>query len=188
MSDRQIIVVDVETNGLDIDRHEAVEVSWVNLTTGDEGTFIPMHSPNDVLARAEITALQVNRYIDRIAHATKDRGKELARLAEQLEGNTLAGSNPTFDSAMLRKLFNTWAGHGSDAYVFVPAWHHRLLDLSVYAAAILGLPPNLLPGLSDVCQLLGVENEQPHTAGGDAAATAECFRRLIARAEGGDER
>lgn len=178
--DRDIIVVDVETTGLDPERHTVVEVAWYNLTTWEHGCFVPPHNPSKVLADAEIKALQVNRYLDRLADEEQDRdGSQALALAEQLHGNTLAGSNPAFDAAFLRSMFEGY----EDTETFVPAWHHRLLDLSAYAAGVLGIPPAELPGLSTVCDLLGVDNVAPHTAAGDCAATAACFRTLIAMAQ-----
>jgi hypothetical protein len=44
------------------------------------------------------------------------------------------------------------------------------------------IPPTELPGLEAVCTELGVKNKEPHSAMGDAAATADCFRKLINKA------
>lgn len=176
MSERDVIVVDVETTGLDPSRHGVIEVAWVSLDTGQRGQFVPPHRPNDVLLEADIRALQVNRYIDRIADAPQDTtGDAASALLAMLDGNTLAGSNPRFDAAFLQKMLTE--GYLPD-YEFEPTWHHRLLDLSAYAAGVLDLSLGNLPGLSEVCDLLGVVNDAPHTALGDAMATAECFRIL----------
>jgi DNA polymerase-3 subunit epsilon len=187
---RHLIVVDVETNGLSPERHEAIEVAWWNLDTDERGSFIPAHNVSKVLGTAQVKALQVNRYIDRIPGAEQDHEfKALSRLHGQFleydEDNVddvhgaaeirhaLAGSNPTFDAAMLAKLFNT----GTDVTDRDTApWHHRLWDLSAYAAGVLDLDE--LPGLARVCAILGVEDAPNHTAEGDVAATGACFKRL----------
>jgi DNA polymerase III subunit epsilon len=180
--DRQIVVVDVETTGLDPDRHLVVEVAWWNLTTEARGSFVPPHSWRDAVTEADLEALRVNRYFDRLAEAEQDtNGKAAGELWDQLDGNTLAGSNPAFDAAFLRAMFSDaydLDDHGIDE---APRWHHRLLDLSAYAAGVLGLPPEALPGLSTVCELLGVTNPAPHTADGDVIATALCFQGLFDR-------
>ncbi|WP_435582880.1 3'-5' exonuclease [Amycolatopsis thermoflava] len=174
---RQIVVVDVETTGLDPDRHIVVEVGWVNLATGAQGLFVPPHSTPDALANADLQALRMNRYIDRLADLPRDRNGDAAyTLAQQLEGNTLAGSNPAFDASFLTQMYVTQ--YSVDLDWEAPAWHHRLLDLSAYAAGVLAINPGELPGLHAVCERLGVTNDEPHTALGDARATAECFRRL----------
>lgn len=166
MTERQLIVVDIET------KHTVVEVAWENLNTGSKGCFVPSHDVPTVLAEAEIQALQTNRYIDRLAKAEQDTDRfALNDLMVELEGNTFAGCNPTFDASFLHPL-SGWAK---------PKWHYRLLDLSAYAAGVLGFHGSVLPGLKDVCRHLDVELVDAHTAAGDVAATAECFRRLFAR-------
>lgn len=179
MSDRHIVVVDVETNGLDFDRHVAVEVAWHNLDTDERGSFVPPHNVSNVLATAEVQALQINRYIDRLADAEQDReGKGASLLWEQLCNNTLAGCNPGFDARFIAAMYEhdyDLDAHGIDG---PPSWHHRLADLSVYAAGVLGLALTELPGLSTVCELLHVEHLDPHTAAGDVDATVACFREL----------
>lgn len=174
---RQIIVVDVETSGLDPKIHVVVEVAWRNLVTDESGLFVPSHNPEVVLLRAEPKALELNGYHERIAGRPQDtNGTATKRLHEALKGNTLAGSNPAFDAKFLRREFNLWCLRRGPA----EPWHHRMLDVSAYAAGVLGIDPTELPGLSTVCERLGVKNKAPHAAMGDVAATAECFRRLIA--------
>lgn len=191
---RQVICVDVETNGLHPAVHDAVEVSWWNLDTGIRGTFIPPHLPSKVLAAADVRALRINRYIDRIAGQPQDTDlQELRRLQLQFvdwdedqvsdDGdveeihNVLAGSNPGFDARFLTKLLSN---HQLTEHAPAP-WHHRLLDLSAYAAGVLGLDWADLPGLRTVCELLDIPGPD-HTAAGDVHATGNCFLELRRRA------
>lgn len=181
---RDLWVVDLETTTLDVERAYILEVAAVNVETRQEIQFVP-YVKRSVFAAAEPQALTVNRYFERrvydqmlneyyTAQAYKD-------LAYALGGNTLAGSNPTYDAAVLSRAFIDVTS-GSDRVTIEPTpWHYRLADLAAYAAGALGIPPNESPGLSRVCELLGVTNEDPHTAIGDARATAECFRRLMNR-------
>jgi DNA polymerase-3 subunit epsilon len=191
VSGRQIIVVDVETNGLDHDRHQAVEVAWWNLNTDERGLFIPHHDVQRVLGAADIEALRVNRYIDRVAGHPQDLAHtELLRLHDQLVRydeagdydehaparvrHALAGSNPASDARFLTKLF------GQIEYIDNPEpWHHRLWDLSAYAAGVLGL--DTLPGLATVCELLDVPAPD-HSAEADVTATGICFTKLMLKA------
>lgn len=181
-SDRHIVVVDTETNGLDPARHQAVEIAYWNLTTDERGVFIPAHDVSKVLAAAQVKALQINRYVDRIAdRVPATDGDELREFSQQLESCTLAGSNPAFDAAMIAKVFRPKHAVMADGRVvntWSPPWHHRLLDLSAFAAGMLALDE--LPGLSSVCELLGVDPGD-HTAEGDVTATGECFKKLFAR-------
>lgn len=178
---RDLIVVDVETNGLDLARHQPVEVAWHNLTTGEQDTFIPAHNWRTAVAEADIDALRITRYIDRIAGQPQADMSAVRRLWEQFTGPavqdpeqrrpaaTLVGSNPRFDAAMLRKLAPAWP----------EPWHHRLLDISAYAAGALGLDE--LPGLARLCEILDVDPPD-HTAGRDVEATVSCLLALQLRA------
>lgn len=171
---RDLIVVDTETSGLrwfDV----AVEVAWHNVDTGEHGCFIPAHPVDWVLAMGEPKALDINGYRDRIAGQPQDDGTQAHRLHDMLRGQALAGSNPAFDWQHLHRLFRS--------YGLVDQPHHRLPDLSAYAAGVLGLDPRNLPGLAKVCQLLGVEPGD-HTAAADVAATVACFQALQARSSG----
>lgn len=165
---RQLIVVDIETTGLDEDDFP-LEVAAVNVATGEEFYLVPWVTMTDI-SRADPKALQINRYFERgVRDEIVDSlgtQKGYRRLQEMLGGNTFGGSNPRFDSDMLRGRVAT-------------VWHHRLADLAAYAAPEMSRKPDNLPGLVDVCKWLDVENTEAHSALGDARATAECFRRLI---------
>lgn len=187
---RQLIVVDTETTGLDVERHHVLEVAAINVTTGDELYFVPA-LPAGALDDADGKALKINGYFARDVYAhrldTTSTENYWYQLWDWLAGNTLAGSNPTFDGAMLNRAQH-WNAGGRTERRYSP-WHHRLADLAAYAAGALHLAPNELVGLHDICQRLDVVNvEGEHTALGDARATAECFRKLTgiytARAKG----
>lgn len=165
---RQVIVVDCESSGLKPDA-AILEVAAVNIETGAELRFVPFVTPTQ-LSAAEPEALAVNRYYERRVFAdvldTAATKNAYQWLTEMLQDNVLAGSNPKFDANLLEKALGA------------SPWHHRTPDLASYAAGVLGLPLEDLPGMAKVCELLGVVNEEPHSALGDARATAECFRKL----------
>lgn len=179
MTDRRIVVVDVETTGLDPERHTCVEVAWWDLTTGHRGFFVPCHNVSETLAGADIEALRLTRYVDRLADAPQDlNGTGVWELAEHLDGQTMAGSNPRFDCGFLDWVFRDAVQHR--LLMAPPTPHHRLWDLAPYAAGVLGLP--YLPGLAEVCDRLDTEHRPDHTAEGDVTATGECFLELFERA------
>lgn len=168
MSDRQLIVVDVETTGLDTATCAILEVAAINPTTGETLRMVPFVDATS-LAEAEPIALSVNRYYERrLFEETVGRVRteeSYKQVANMLRGNTLGGSNPRFDAAVLERVIGN-------------IWHHRLADLSAYAAGVLGLSLTELPGLDKVCAELDIVNSEPHSALGDADATARCFMAL----------
>jgi DNA polymerase-3 subunit epsilon len=185
---RHIVVVDLETTGFDPAIHQAIECSWWDLTTGYRGTFIPRHDVSATLGGADVRALQINRYVDRIATAEQDTsGEGVTLLAKTLHGNTLAGSNPAFDAKFLNAVFDDYADEldviaeiYDETVREFPCWHHRLWDLAPYAAGVLGL--DHLPGLAEVCDLLDIASKPDHSAEADVTATGECFLELFRRA------
>lgn len=168
MSPRQAIIVDVETTSLDVDTCAILEVAAINMETGESLRFVPYVDPQD-LANAQPMALSVNRYYERRLFEETlgrgDTGKAWSSLSSMLQGNSLGGSNPRFDAAVLKRVIGE-------------VWHHRLPDLSSYAAGVLGLPITELPGLAEVCTRLEIINHEPHSALVDAQATADCFTLL----------
>lgn len=168
MSPRQAIIVDVETTSLDVATCAILEVAAVNLETGESMRFVPYVDPQD-LANADPIALSVNRYYERrVFEDALDRNgtsDAYETLHDWLRGNSLGGSNPRFDAAVLKRVIGE-------------IWHHRLPDLSSYAAGVLGLPITQLPGLAEVCTRLEIITHEPHSALGDAQATAVCFTLL----------
>lgn len=171
MTSRRVIVVDIETTGLDVDTCWPLEISAVDVASGEAINFVPFIT-RSALGNAEFEAMQVNRYYERgawrfMSDETMTKAC-YAELRDMLTGNTLAGSNPRFDAAVLRRFIGE-------------VWHHRLGDLAVYAAPVMGLGLDSLPGLHTVCEFLGVENSDPHSASGDAEAMARCFRELMKR-------
>lgn len=171
---RDLIVVDIETTGLS-DRHVPLEIAAVRIGKGVPFYMVPF--PAGKLSEADPMALQVNRYYERGVFKYEldsiETRPKYVELHTMLLGHTLAGSNPRFDAGMLSRAFARYN-------LTAEPWHHRLADLSAYAAGVLGLPATELPGLEAVCQQLGVVNKDPHSAMGDAVATAECFEILTA--------
>jgi DNA polymerase-3 subunit epsilon len=172
--------------------HVPLEVAAINLDTGEELYFVPWTPPN-VFDRAAPEAMKINRWFERGLYTKQKSADETYRLYadlwNMLDGNTLAGCNPRFDADMLRRgtsvCFDA-VNHcdvrwNSPVHSTREPWHYRLADLSAYAAGVLGIPPHELPGLAAVCDLLGVTNDDEHSAYADAAATAACFRQLTAK-------
>ncbi|MGH3693260.1 MAG: hypothetical protein ACRDRX_04540 [Pseudonocardiaceae bacterium] len=177
-TDRHVVVVGVQATGLYPGHHVCVEVAWWDLTTDERGHFVPHHTVSAALAGADIKSLRLNRYVDRIAGQPQDcDGVEARRLSDVLHEQTVAGSNPAFDAAFLLKMFVDVERRDQGA---IPNWHHRLWDLSAYAAGALGL--DHLPGLAEVCERLDIHARPDHTAEADVTAAGLCFRALFARA------
>lgn len=180
---RPLVYIDVETSGLDPERHEIWEIAYA--VDGGEIQSSFVRHQRITLDWDTIAAARVNHYVDRCppgfagvtrpAHLRYDDGEadyagvDFERdLIEALEDATLVGANPAFDAAMLRA---RWG--------FAP-WHYRLLDIEAYAAGFLGWSE--MRGLAGVAEALGVAAPD-HTAAGDVHCVRECWRAMRARHE-----
>lgn len=165
---RNLIVVDLETTGLG-PQCAPIEVAAINVDTGEVLEFVPYVDLSKV--HVEPQAFAINRYFERGVYrdmlSPADTLDQWLALAKILHGNTFGGSNPNFDARLVALAL------GAN-----PVWHHRLADLAAYAAPALGRDPSELPGLADVLAALKVENRCPHSALGDAEATAKAFVKL----------
>ena len=178
MSRRVVVVVDTETTSLNVERAAITEVAAVDVDSGDVlCAFVP-HLPRKDWANADLESLAINGYLERrtyeLALDVSETAHKYNELYELLHGAVLAGSNPTFDAAVLSRVFDSYDWHPTP-------WHYRLLDISAYAAGVLGCELGDAPGLSSVLDRLGIVNPEPHTARGDALATAAAFRALRGR-------
>jgi DNA polymerase-3 subunit epsilon len=171
---RHLVIIDLETTGLNVATCQPLEVAAINTVTGEELTFVPFVTKS-ALSEAEPMALKVNRYYERGVWEEMLPDEDTNRqyygtLADILKGNTLGGSNPRFDAAVLSRFTGE-------------VWHHRLADIANYAAPAMGRPPHNLPGLADVCKHFDIVNHEAHSAYYDAQATAACFRELAKQYE-----
>lgn len=205
--ERHTIVVDCEMNGLDHRIHEAVECAWWNLDTSERGVFIPRHNVSKVLKHAQIEALQINRYVDRLADQPQDTGEAAVTLWEQLSGRTAewrAQRSPfpfvqVLEAHVARQRGEepppgppdpvpaTMLGSNPriDALMLEKVFRRvgRAPDpmhhrlLDISAYAMGVLGLDYCPGLFDLCERLGVEPGD-HSAEADVTATGVAYLKL----------
>lgn len=174
MSTPHLIVVDVETSGLNPDTHDVLEVAAIDLTTSEELHFVPTPTRPDWQTVASPEAMQVNRYYER--GVFKDQvdddttRKRWIALAGMLDGNIIAGANPQFDAAFVDAALRHWK--------IKPTRRHQLRDLATYASGILRIDPAEPTSSATVLDELGIINRSPHSALGDATAAAAAFSAL----------
>ena len=182
-----LLVVDLETTGLDAHRHHVVELAAVLLdgTTLEEvsamGDYVLRLTGEhlEMMARASTRALDVNGYKDQGLRA----GTPWTDLCEQLEGMAqarrvvLCGQHIPFDAAFLGY---HWPGELGSA----PSWlndQRARLDLRHlgWLPVYLGEAQNR--SLDDLCVWAGVARPSPHRALDDVRATAAVLRVMAAR-------
>jgi DNA polymerase-3 subunit epsilon len=159
-----LIYLDCETTGLDPFMHDVFEVAYATDTTMAVRSLSLPHT----LEAADPQALKLNGYFERGFYMDRHAVLWREELLNALRGATIVGSNPAFDAAFLRRKLG------------VAVWHHRLFDVSAYAAGVLGLDD--LPGLAKLGEALrerGYDIPEPdHTAAKDVEVVREVHQAL----------
>lgn len=162
-----ILFVDVETTGLDPDRHHLWEIAVVD-EAGETLLDAQIHVD---LTTADPAALRINGYYRRRWETPVLPRWLVQRLVGLLDGATLAGAAPHFDAAFLDRWLRAHGQCGT--------WSHRLLDVCTFAAPTLGW--DRPRGLADTARALGldVDDELLHTAGRDAHLAWNVWNRVV---------
>lgn len=175
--------VDLETTGLDPDRHEPWEIAIIR--RDPDGSVTTVHWDVEVdLSRADAGALRIGGYYRRrdaagelwnAVEAPRDVdavdpddwhivGRVESQLAaedvaEALADAHLVGAVPSFDAAFLDR----WLRRNGQA----PAWHYHLIDVEALAAGHARVAPPW--NSNDLSRAVGVEPDEfgRHTAMGD---------------------
>lgn len=203
-----LVILDVETTGLDPEKHSMWEVGLIHRTPDGHETE---HLWQIKLAKWEIDdadpkAFEVNRFHERYAFADDSRhqvGEMLhpcgvphpmtrdelrTTLMALLTGAVLVGSNPTFDAAFLRNFLDAapWYHHTVDIATLAAGYAFGALDTTrcPESEAVPALPFRSY----DMSRAVGVEppsGDAAHTALGDARWAAAVFDAVTGKAVSG---
>lgn len=168
----RFVFIDTETTGLDHQRHELTEVSWI--VRFEDGTEIErQYFPHHTLDGADPGALEITQYHTRIAGQPQSPASEwLTQFLDDATGAVLVGAVPDFDARHLeraaRKIGRT------------PTWDHHLLDVETLALPLIAAAPTAPPSLARTCQALGIPHDraQAHGALYDAQQAKRVFDRV----------
>ncbi|GGI06596.1 3'-5' exonuclease [Egicoccus halophilus] len=168
----RFVFVDTEATGLDHERHELTEVSWiVRFEDGREleRQFFPQHTVDG----ADADALSLTRYHDRIAPQDKTPAAEwLTLFLEDAQDAVLVGAVPDFDAQHLDRMCRKLG--------LTPTWDHHLLDVETLALPLIAAGPEAPRSLAKTCAALGIphDKDQAHGALYDARQTKLVFDRI----------
>ena len=184
-------VIDVETGGLDPQRHALLSLGVAVLDTAIGEIAALELTVNDPHGDVMEEAIRKNRLDPAEVRRTGLSPEEAVRRLEDFllphlptgQKAILAGHNVAFDIAFLRRLYRLASAEDD----FTARYSHRAVDLhSAYMLlAEAGLVPCLASASLDAIALsLGVpqDPDRRHTALGDALTTARCLWELLERA------
>jgi DNA polymerase III alpha subunit (gram-positive type) len=168
----RFVFVDTEATGLDHERHELTEVSWIaRFEDGSEveRRYFPQHTTDG----ADADALELTHYEDRIAPQEKVPAAEwLTQFLADADGAILVGAVPDFDARHLERMCRKLG--------LVPTWDHHLLDVETLALPLIAAGPEAPRSLAKTCAALGVphDKDQAHGALYDARQAMRVFDRV----------
>jgi DNA polymerase III epsilon subunit-like protein len=168
----RFVFMDTEATGLDHQRHELTEVSWiVRFEDGreEERRFFPEHTTDG----ADADALELTQYEDRIASQERTPASEwLTLFLEDARDAVLVGAVPDFDAKHLERMCRKLG--------LEPTWDHHLLDVETLALPLIAPGPEAPRSLAKTCAALGIEHDkdQAHGALYDAQQAMRVFDRV----------
>lgn len=182
MKGTDLVFVDIETTGLNPRIHEIIEIGVVRVSQlwqeGEKPVFsetsrwsVKIRPEN--IAVADPASLKINGY-------NHDGWKEAISLAEALnifsqktEGAIMVAHNVAFDAGFL----DEYMGRLSIANKM---HYHRLDTVSMAYAKLHSTPDVNRYSLGELCKYFHINNENAHSALGDAVADFELFKKLMA--------
>lgn len=177
---QNLAFVDVETSGLDADRHEIIEIGCVLVSqdwSGDKPQFelieefelkIKMEHPEN----AEAQALRINGYDESAWLFAYNLPEAMKIFTEKTKDAIMVAHNVAFDFLFIEKAFrktgieNKMHYHKLDTISIAFAKLHNVHDVDKFA-------------LHYLCAYFGVENKRAHSALPDARATFEVYKKLM---------
>lgn len=184
MKKHRLAFVDLETIGLNLFRHEIIEIGIV-LAEQRGDLFGKQHlellSEHNIqlkpahISSADAKALEVTKYYKRDWSKAVPQKEGLSQAAALLNGGVFVAQNVAFDWAFLQKAGNEY---GID---FDQKVHYHKLDLASMAFGKLYDEPKLSKfSLREMTEYFCVTNTDAHTALADARATFEVCKKLLA--------
>ena len=173
MRKHNLAFIDIETTGLNLMKHEIIEIGCVLTTPALEVIEeFELKIKPERIEDANPTSLKISNYDIaewKDALSLKDAMKILA---ERVKDCIMVGQNVAFDFSFLESAFAKTKLTNSMHY-------HRLDTISI-AWAKLHKDPDLEHfSLREMCARFGIKNERAHTALSDARATFLLYKKLM---------
>lgn len=173
MRKHNLVFVDIETTGLDVTKHEIIQIGAV-ITTPKlkviekfELKIKPEH-----IEDADHTALKINHYNKKDWQDASSLEEAIQIFSKKAKDCIMVGQNVSFDFSFLQYVFAKNKIKNS--------MHYHKLDTISIAWAKLNKKKNITHfSLREMCLYFGIENKNPHSALSDAYATYQLYKKLM---------
>lgn len=173
MRKQNLAFIDIESTGLNILKHEIIEIGCV-ITTPKLKVIeeFELKIKPERIKDADKTALKINKYDPDNWTSAYTLEKAMKILSLKTKDCIMVGQNVCFDSAFLESAFaktnipNNMHYHRLDTISIAWAKLHRDLKINHFS-------------LREMCVRFGIKNKKSHTALSDARATYELYKKLM---------
>lgn len=173
MRNHKFAFIDIETTGLNLNKHEIVDIGCI-ITTPDLEVIeeFELKIKPEKIENADPVSLKISHYDEEKWVDAYDRTEGIKIFADKVRDCIMVGHNVAFDSGFIEYAF-TQNGISN-------SMHYHKLDTVSIAWARLHHEPDLTHfSLRELCMRFGIKNEEAHTGLGDARATYELYKKLM---------
>jgi DNA polymerase III epsilon subunit family exonuclease len=173
MKKHNFAFIDIETTGLDLQRHEIVDIGCVVTTpTFEVIEEFELKIKPEHLETADQVSLKISNYDATLWESAYSLKEAIKIFSEKVKDCIMVGHNVAFDSGFLEFAFSKTGVNNS--------MHYHKLDTVSVAWAKLHRQPDLEHfSLRELCARFDIKNKQAHTGLGDARATFELYKKLM---------
>ncbi len=173
MRNHNLAFIDIETTGLDVTKHEIIEIGVVITTPTLEivEKFELKIKPENI-GNADPVALKVNHYKREDWENALSPSDAMQTLSLKVEDCIMVGQNVSFDIGFLEYNFNK-------NNIKNPMHYHKLDTISIAWAKLHKKKDITHFSLRELCKHFGIENERAHSALSDAYATYLLYKKLM---------
>lgn len=173
MRKQNLAFIDIETTGLDVIKHEIIEIGCI-LTTPELEIIeeFELKIKPERIEDADPTSLKINHYDKAEWVFAYTLEQAMKTFSKKVEDCVMVGQNVAFDSGFLEHAFsktkiqNSLHYHKLDTISIAWAKLHREKDVNHFS-------------LRELCLRFGIKNERSHTALSDARATFLLYKKLM---------
>jgi len=181
MKENKLAFIDIETTGLDQEKHEIIQLGCilVDQKWSEDGRpefkvleEFELKIKPERIGLADKVALKINGYNEADWANAFGLSDVMRIFSEKTEDAIMVAHNVAFDFCFLAKAFSTTG--------VTNKMHYHKLDTISIAFAKLHLKESVDRfSLQFLCDYFGIENKRAHTALADCQATFELYKKLM---------
>jgi DNA polymerase-3 subunit epsilon len=165
--------IDIESTGLNLLKHEVIEIGCVlTSSTLEVIEEFELKIKPEYIENADPAAIKVNHYNEKDWKDALGVKEAIEIFSKKTKDCIMVGHNVAFDAGFLEYVFNKTEVKNTMHY-------HKLDTISIAWTRLHNNKNFEHFSLRELCLYFGIKNERPHTALSDARATFELYKKLM---------